>query len=132
MVLRYLSGLIALLLLAVSLVYVVMKLLLRANLEKYHQKLNIEKWFGIHEWSSWGFCLAVILHWSFSDQGNALLHLSLASVIVLTLSGMSFRYGLLKVEPGKKMLWIYSQRFLLCALILLAILGHGHLFIVNW
>lgn len=121
---QYTFGVVALGMFLVSMIYIVMKMLVRRDPKKYRRVFKMKKWFRIHEWTSYGFLVASIVHWMLSTRGNAMLHLSLAMVIVLSLSGIGFRYKLLGRAKKKKMRWLHTQRYMAYVLVFLMVTGH--------
>jgi hypothetical protein len=123
---RNLFGFIALGLGLVAVVYIVMRILLNKYPGKFKGKFKIKPWFTAHEWCSTGFCLAVIVHWYFSDRGNNFLHIALLIVIWLTLAGYVLRYRMAEKTTQKGVRLVHGQRTL--SLVLLVLLVVGHLF----
>ncbi len=127
-------GILALGFFLISMVFVAMKVYLgskpKSDQKRLRNVLNIKKWFRIHEWTSFGFGGAVVLHWWFSDLGSAVLHVSLLLVVALTLSGILYRYKIPSLTSKKSMRWIHTQRLLLYVLIFTTVTGHLFVFLM--
>lgn len=121
---RNVWGFVALVCFLLGAVYIVMRGLLRRDAKAWKGKLQIKKWFTVHEWASVGACLAAILHWHYSDRGNNFLHLALVIIVWLTAAGYILRYKFAAKESRKKVQFLHSQRFLYVALIVLLVVGH--------
>ncbi len=117
------AGIVALGLFLVSMVYVVMKTLIKLDPKKWRARIDIKKWFRIHEWSSIALAAVAVVHWLLSEQGNAFLHVSLLLLVGLAISGVAYRARALKAHR-KSMRWVHTQRSLTYVLIALAIAGH--------
>lgn len=127
-------GVLALVLFLVSMVYVAIKVYLgyqpKEDQKRLREALALKRWFRVHEWTSFGFAGAVVVHWLFSDLGSALLHVSLLLVVALTLSGALYRYRITALASKKSMRWIHTQRLLLYLLIVTTIAGHLFVFLM--
>jgi len=126
--LHLISGVVALALFLLSVVYVVLKIrgaaLPRAARRAYAKRVHLKTWFRVHEWASVGFAVAVVVHWALGTRGNALLHVSVILVVLLAASGLLHRYKVGTAAVKAPARWVHTQRFFTCLLLVAVVVGH--------
>lgn len=105
-------------------VYLLQRLLVRIAPTTFDGMFEVKRWLLVHECAFSVFCLAVCVHWYYSDKGNNLLHIALLLVLWLGAAGALLHIRLANGHTNKGGQLLHTQRFLFLALCLLILVGH--------
>ncbi|MBF0199666.1 MAG: hypothetical protein HQL32_18255 [Planctomycetes bacterium] len=120
---RVLFGGLAVIMMALNSIFVIIRLLLRRNPEKYSAMFDSKTGFQLHIYSAVALLISFALHIAFSVEGNNFLHITIILLPWLFAIGCILKYRMGKGLSINIRL-AHSQQILYCVLLILLVIGH--------